>query len=213
MWDELKEELNKEYFKKIMKFIDSELASGKKIAPQRKDLFKIFETVKYEDVKVVILGQDPYPTPGHANGLAFATNDSKTPKSLQNIFKEVQSDIGTLPKNNDLTNWLSQGVFLLNTSLSTIEGETFAHKQIWQPFTDEVIKLLNQRQDPVVFILWGNPAQDKKKFITSKQHLVIETVHPSPLSAYRGFFGSKVFSKANEFLIKNHKDPIDWGNS
>lgn len=213
MWKELSEETNEYYFKNIISFLKKEQAEGKTLAPNKDDIFRVFRSLPYQDVKVVILGQDPYPTPGHANGLAFATNGQQTPKSLLNIFKEIESEFGSKPKSNDLLNWLKQGVFLLNTSLSTIEGKTFAHKEIWQPFTDSVIRKINEKEDPVVFMLWGKPAQDKKRLITSSHHLILESPHPSPLSAYRGFFGSNIFLKCNEFLIKNGKLPIDWTES
>lgn len=213
MWDELKDETEKPYFKKILSFLKSEMRH-KEIAPSKDFIFRAFSLIEYKDVKVVILGQDPYPTKGHANGLAFAVNEGvKTPKSLANIFKEIESDTGKKPSKNDLLGWVDQGVFLLNTSLTTIEGETFAHKDVWQPFTSAVIQKLNERNDPIIFVLWGKPAQDKKKLITNPNHIIIETPHPSPLSAYRGFLGSKMFSKVNHLLEKMGHAPIDWSKA
>lgn len=213
MWIELKQETKKASFSQILSFIKSEIQNGKKITPPLNQIFRVFNEIDFKDVKVVILGQDPYPTPGDANGLAFATNAKKTPKSLVNIFKEIEIEYGVLPKNNNLLNWLKQGVLLLNTSLSTIEGETFAHKEIWQPFTDSVIRSLNDHPNRLVFILWGKYAQEKKKFIDQNKHLILETVHPSPLSAYRGFFNSNIFKKSNTFLKENNIKEIDWTNS
>lgn len=213
MWKELNNVTSSEDFKNILNFLKEEIRKGKKLAPHKDNVFRVFKDQNFNNVKVVILGQDPYPTPGHANGLAFATNASQTPKSLQNIFKEIEMEYGSKPKNNDLLNWQKQGVFLLNTSLSTLEGETFAHKKIWQSFTDAVIRSINDRKDPVVFMLWGKPAQDKAKLITNPKHLILMTSHPSPLSAHRGFLGSNIFKQCNDFLEKHRINSIDWTKS
>lgn len=166
----------------------------------------------YDDVKVVILGQDPYHEKGQANGLAFSVNNGvKMPPSLKNIFKELQDDIGgELRTNTDLTDWAEQGVFLLNSSLTVIEGRPNSMTDIWNTFTDSIIKLLNSKEKPIVFVLWGKNARSKKKLIDANKHFIIESAHPSPLSAYRGFFGSKPFSKVNEYLISTGQVPIDW---
>lgn len=177
------------------------------------DIFNALNFTSYKDVKVVILGQDPYHGPHQAHGLSFSVQpDVKIPPSLVNIYKELHDDLGCyIPNNGYLKKWADQGILLLNTSLTVRAGEANSHRNIgWVTFTDKIIELLNQRQDPVVFILWGNNAISKETLITSPQHYIIKSVHPSPLSASRGFFGSKPFSKTNDFLIKNNKTPIDW---
>lgn len=182
------------------------------IYPNSADIYNAFMKTSYDDVKVVILGQDPYHEEGQANGLAFSVNnDVKMPPSLKNIFKELQDDIGgELRTNTDLTDWAEQGVFLLNSSLTVIEGRPNSMADIWNTFTDSIIKLLNDKEKPIVFVLWGKNARDKKKLIDTNKHFIIESAHPSPLSAYRGFFGSKPFSKVNEYLISTGQVPIDW---
>ena len=182
------------------------------IYPNSADIYNAFMKTSYDDVKVVILGQDPYHEEGQANGLAFSVNnDVKMPPSLKNIFKELQDDIGgELRTNTDLTDWAEQGVFLLNSSLTVIEGRPNSMADIWNTFTDSIIKLLNDKEKPIVFVLWGKNARDKKKLIDTNKHFIIESAHPSPLSAYRGFFGSKPFSKVNEYLISSGQVPIDW---
>lgn len=182
------------------------------IYPNSADIYNSFKKTSYDDVKVVILGQDPYHEEGQANGLAFSVNNGvKMPPSLKNIFKELQDDIGgELRTNPDLTDWAEQGVFLLNSSLTVIEGRPNSMADIWNTFTDSIIKLLNSKEKPIIFVLWGKNARNKKKLIDTNKHFIIESAHPSPLSAYRGFFGSKPFSKVNEYLISTGQVPIDW---
>ena len=211
-WDlVLKEELNKEYFKNILSTV-SKLYEEKIIYPPKKDVFNAFR-LSYKDIKVVILGQDPYHGEGEAHGYAFSCLKTPIPPSLKNIYKELYDDLH-IEKDmtkGDLTSWVKQGVMLLNTGLTVEKDKPNSHKNIgWSIFTDEVIKKLNERETPLVFILWGNNAREKKKYITNNKHLVIESAHPSPFSARYGFFGSRPFSKTNEFLIKNHKTPIKW---
>lgn len=211
-WDlVLKEELNKEYFKNILSTV-SKLYEEKIIYPPKKDVFNAFR-LSYKDIKVVILGQDPYHGEGEAHGYAFSCLKTPIPPSLKNIYKELYDDLH-IEKDmtkGDLTSWVKQGVMLLNTGLTVEKDKPNSHKNIgWSIFTDEVIKKLNERETPLVFILWGNNAREKKKFITNNKHLVIESAHPSPFSARYGFFGSRPFSKTNEFLIRNHKTPIKW---
>lgn len=182
------------------------------IYPSSANIYNAFKKTSYDDVKVVILGQDPYHEEGQANGLAFSVNNGvKLPPSLKNIFKELQDDIGgELRTNPDLTDWAKQGVFLLNSSLTVIEGRPNSMADIWNTFTDSIIKLLNSKEKPIIFVLWGKNARNKKKLIDTNKHFIIESAHPSPLSAYRGFFGSKPFSKVNEYLISTGQVPIDW---
>ena len=182
------------------------------IYPSSANIYNAFKKTSYDDVKVVILGQDPYHEEGQANGLAFSVNNGvKMPPSLKNIFKELQDDIGgELRTNPDLTDWAKQGVFLLNSSLTVIEGRPNSMADIWNTFTDSIIKLLNSKEKPIIFVLWGKNARNKKKLIDTNKHFIIESAHPSPLSAYRGFFGSKPFSKVNEYLISTGQVPIDW---
>ena len=212
-WDEvLKEELKKDYFRKLGIFVKSEYKS-KICFPQYKDIFNALRYTDYDDVKVVILGQDPYHGTGEAHGLSFSVHDNiKRPPSLANIFKELETDLGIKKENNDLTGWAKQGVLLLNSIMSVVKDKPLSHKEKgWEIFTDNIIKKLNEREKPIVFILWGGYARSKKQLITNKNHYIIESVHPSPLSAYNGFFGSHPFSKTNNFLIKNNIEPIDWG--
>ena len=212
-WDLiLKEEFKKEYFKKIESFLDKAY-NEKNIYPPREDIFKALELSSYQDTKVVILGQDPYYNYGQAQGLSFSVNNGiKLPPSLRNIYKEMETDIGIKPvSNGSLISWAKQGVLLLNASLTVEDKKPNSHKSIgWQIFTDKIISLLNERQEPLVFILWGNFAKSKKSLISNQRHLIIESAHPSPLSARHGFFGSKPFSKTNEFLKKNNIKEIDW---
>lgn len=211
-WDiVLSEEIEKEYFKKLLKNV-SELYKAKIIYPLKKDVFNAFR-LSYKDIKVVILGQDPYHGEGEAHGYAFSCLKTSIPPSLKNIYKELYDDLHIQKDitNGDLTSWVKQGVMLLNTGLTVEKDKPNSHKNLgWHTFTDEVIKKLNEREDPVVFILWGNNAREKKKLITNQNHLVIESAHPSPFSARNGFFGSRPFSKTNNFLIKNNKKPINW---
>lgn len=211
-WDNvLNDEIHKEYFLKILYEL-RELYKVKTIYPQQKDIFNAFH-LPYKDVKVVILGQDPYHGEGEAHGYAFSTHAKKLPPSLKNIYKELYADLGIEKDytNGDLTNWQKQGVMLLNTGLTVEKDKPNSHKNIgWHEFTDVVIQKLNEKDEPVVFILWGNNAREKKKYITNPKHLVIESAHPSPFSANNGFFGSKPFSKTNEFLKKNNMKEIEW---
>ena len=184
----------------------------KDIFPPQKQIFNAFH-LPYKDVKVVILGQDPYHGVGEAHGFAFSTLSSKLPPSLKNIYKELYDDLGIEKdyNNGDLTPWVKQGVMLLNTGLTVEKDKPNSHKNLgWHEFTDVVIQKLNEKNEPVVFILWGNNAREKKKFITNPKHLIIESAHPSPFSAYNGFFGSKPFSRTNEFLKKNNMEEIKW---
>lgn len=212
-WDTvLDSEFKKEYFYNLLKFVQGEYAR-KTIYPSKKEVFRAFRYTPYKNVKVVILGQDPYHGEGQAEGLSFSVPKGiKKPPSLVNIFKELESDLGCkMPNTGSLVPWAKQGVLLLNTVLTVIKDQAASHKDIgWEVFTDEVIKKINEKEEPVVFILWGSYARSKKKYITNPKHLVIESAHPSPLSAYNGFFGSKPFSKTNEFLIKNNLKPINW---
>lgn len=211
-YDLLKDEFEKDYYKKLRTFLIEEYRHHT-IYPNMYDIFNALNFTPYKDVKVVILGQDPYHGPHQAHGLSFSVQpDVKIPPSLVNIYKELHADLGCyIPNNGYLKKWADQGVLLLNTSLTVRAGEANSHRNIgWGTFTDKIIELLNQRQNPIVFILWGNNAISKEKFITNPQHYIIKSVHPSPLSASRGFFGSKPFSKTNAFLIKNNKAPIDW---
>ena len=211
-WDIiLGEEIEKVYFKQILKNVN-ELYQTKTIFPLKKDVFNAFR-LSYKDIKVVILGQDPYHGEGEAHGYAFSCLKTPIPPSLKNIYKELYDDLHIQKDitNGDLTTWVKQGVMLLNTCLTVEKDKPNSHKNLgWHTFTDEVIKKLNEREDPIVFILWGNNAREKKKFITNNKHLVIESAHPSPFSARNGFFGSKPFSKTNEFLKQNKKLPIKW---
>ena len=214
-WDEiLKEDFESEYYAKIREFLKKEYAT-KTIYPSMYDIFNALKYTSYKDTRVVILGQDPYHEIGQAHGLSFSVKKGvKIPPSLVNIYKELNSDIGmSIPNHGELTSWARQGVLLLNATLTVREGQANSHKDIgWAIFTDEVIKKLDLLDSPIVFILWGANARSKKKYITNKNHLVIESAHPSPLSAYNGFFGSKPFSRANEFLIKNGALPINWNS-
>ena len=206
----LKEQLPEGYFKQINQFLDQVYASGT-IYPPREKVFQALKTTNLEEVKVVILGQDPYHGPGQAQGLSFSVpDDIPAPPSLQNILKELLEDVG-VKTSHDLTPWAEQGVLLLNACLTVPAGQANGHAgQIWEPFTDAVIKVVNELVKPVVFILWGSYARKKKPLITHDRHLVLESAHPSPLSAYRGFFGSQPFSKTNQFLKEAGREPIDW---
>lgn len=213
-WDIiLKDELRKPYFKKLGIFVKNEY--GKKtVYPEYKNIFNALRLTDYDEVKVVILGQDPYHGPNEAHGLSFSVQKGvKRPPSLENIFKELKSDLGIERTNNDLTDWAKEGVFLLNSIMTVVKDSPLSHKDKgWEIFTDELIKLLNKREKPIVFILWGSYARSKKTLITNKNHYIIEAPHPSPLSAYRGFFGSKPFSKTNNFLVEHGIPPIKWGD-
>ena len=211
-WDNiLSGEIKKEYFTSIINAVDN-LYKEKEIYPKKEDIFNAFK-IPYRDVKVVILGQDPYHGEGEAHGYAFSCLKKPIPPSLKNIYKELYSDLGVEKDmtNGDLTPWANQCVMLLNAGLTVEKDKPNSHKDLgWNKFTDAVISKLNEREDPIVFILWGNFAREKAKLITNPQHLVIESAHPSPFSARNGFFGSKPFSKTNEFLKKNNKKEINW---
>ncbi len=212
-WDVLlEEEFKKTYFRNLGIFVKNEYKT-KTIYPEYKNIFNALRYTDYDDVKVVILGQDPYHGKNEAHGLSFSVRKGvKTPPSLQNIFKELYNDLGIKKQTTDLTPWAKQGVFLLNSILTVVKDTPLSHKEKgWETFTDNLIKLLNKREKPIVFILWGSYARSKKTLITNKKHYIIESVHPSPLSASRGFFGSKPFSKTNAFLEKNGIKKIDWG--
>lgn len=211
-WDiYLKEEVEKEYFQNLITFVKQEY-KNKIIFPPSKDVFRALKLTDYDNVKVVILGQDPYHGENEANGLCFSvSNNVKRPPSLENIFKELKNDLNISKENNDLENWAKQGVFLLNSIMTVEKDKPLSHKEKgWELFTDKIISLLNEREKPIVFILWGNYARSKKKIITNPNHLILESPHPSPLSAFRGFFGSKPFSLANNFLEKNNIKKIEW---
>lgn len=212
-WDTiLAEEFKQEYFLELQDFLQAE-AEINHVFPPQEDIFNALKLTGYKDVKVVILGQDPYHGKEQANGLAFSVKEGvKRPASLTNIFKELKDDLDVeMPEDNSLESWARQGVLLLNVVLTVREGAANSHKEKgWELFTDRIIKSLNEREKPLVFILWGANARSKKKLLTNVRHLVLESPHPSPLSAYSGFWGSKPFSKANEFLMKNNNEFIDW---
>lgn len=212
-WKEFfKEETKKEYFLNLESFLSKEYQNNK-VYPSRENLFNCFRLTSLEDVKVVILGQDPYHQPSQAHGLSFSVQRGvKIPPSLRNIFKEINNDTGAaIPSHGDLTYLAKQGVLLLNTILTVEDSKPLSHQNKgWEIFTDRVIDQVNNSKQPIVFLLWGNNSRNKKELITNKEHLVLEAPHPSPFSSYHGFFGCKHFSKANEFLIKNNLKPIDW---
>ena len=212
-WDGLLySEFQKEYYIKLREFLKNEYAT-QTIYPEMGNIFNALKYTAYEDVKAVILGQDPYHGPNQAHGLCFSVQKGvKAPPSLQNMFKELNSDLGIpIPKSGELTSWARQGVLLLNTVLTVRAGHANSHKGMgWEIFTDRVIELLNMREKPIVFLLWGGPAKTKTKLITNPNHHILSTVHPSPLSAYNGFFGCKHFSKTNEILRSMGEKEIDW---
>ena len=208
--DAIKEYLPEHYYGKVKAFLAQVYQQGTVYPPQDK-VFAALQKTSLENVRVVILGQDPYHGPNQAQGLSFSVpDDLPAPPSLQNILKELEDDIGHRA-HHDLTTWAEQGVLLLNACLTVPAGNANGHAGlIWEPFTDAIIRLVNDLDRPVVFILWGGYARKKKALITNGQHLVIESAHPSPLSSYRGFFGSRPFSKTNAFLTKHQEAPIDW---
>ena len=212
-WHEiLKTEFDKPYYKALEKFLENEYQT-KTVYPCAENVFNALNAVKYNDVKVVIIGQDPYHEPGQAQGLCFSVpKNIKIPPSLVNIYKEIEGDIGQkCASHGDLSSWAKQGVLLLNSVLTVRKGEAFSHRNKgWEEFTKAIVNVLAQREKPLVFILWGASAQKMGKSIDENKHCVLKSVHPSPLSAYGGFFGCRHFSKANEFLLKNGFEPIDW---
>ena len=208
----LKEEFGKEYYKKLYQTVNEEYKTHV-IYPPADDLFNAFHFTPLHEVKVVILGQDPYHNEGQAHGLCFSVQKGvEIPPSLLNIYKELQDDLNcTMPSSGYLKKWADQGVLLLNTVLTVRAHEANSHKGIgWEEFTDAAIRILNEQDRPIVFMLWGSNAREKKKMLNNPKHLILEAPHPSPLSAYRGFFGCRHFSKCNAVLIKNGLDPIDW---
>jgi uracil-DNA glycosylase len=205
-------EFKKPYYKELYKFVKKEYSTSL-IFPKPEDIFNAFHLTPLHKVKVVILGQDPYHNDNQAHGLSFSVPKGVTiPASLQNIYKEMHDDIGTyIPDNGNLEKWAKQGVLLLNTVLTVRAHQAASHQgHGWEEFTDAVIQAVNKEDRPIVFILWGTPARHKKIMLNNSKHLILESPHPSPLSAYRGFFGSRPFSQTNEFLIKNGEKPIDW---
>ena len=211
-WDEiLSGEFTSEYYLKLREFLKKEYFT-KTVFPPMDDIFNALKYTPYENVKVVILGQDPYHEKGQAEGLCFSVPKGvKAPPSLVNIFKEIKDDVGIDNRSPNLINWAKQGVLLLNTSLTVREGQANSHSNKgWEILTDNIIKKLNEREKPIVFLLWGANARSKAALIENKRHLVLCCAHPSPLSAYNGFFGCRHFSKTNDFLIKNGEMPIDW---
>jgi len=208
----LADEFEKPYMIELKKFLIEE-KKYYTIYPAGKNIFNAYNTTSFDDVKVVIIGQDPYHGPNQAHGLCFSVlNGVPFPPSLQNIFKELVDDIGCeYPKTSELTSWAKQGVFLINAVLSVRAGQANSHRDKgWEKFTDATIKAISEKKENVVFILWGRPAQQKEKLIDSSKHFIIKAPHPSPLSAYRGFFGSKPFSKTNAYLLSHGLDPIQW---
>ena len=212
-WDDiLANEFNSEYYSKLRKFLDYEYQNYT-IYPLPQYIYTALRLTTYKDTKVLILGQDPYHEINQAHGLAFSVNKNvDIPPSLVNIYKELHDDIGcNIPNHGYLVDWAKQGILLLNTVLTVRAHQANSHKnQGWERLTDAIIVELNKKETPMVFILWGANARSKKSLITNKKHLILESVHPSPLSAYNGFFGSKPFSKTNKFLIENNETPIDW---
>lgn len=212
-WDGiLKGEFEKEYYLKLREFLKYEY-SHYEVYPNMYDIFNSLKYTSYNSVKAVILGQDPYHEPGQAHGLCFSVKKgTPLPPSLRNIYKELYSDLGIPPaKHGELISWAQNGVLMMNTVLTVRRGQANSHKNHgWEIFTDRVIELLNRREKPIVFILWGANARSKTKLITNPNHFILQSAHPSPLSAYNGFFGNKHFSKTNEFLVQHGIEPIDW---
>lgn len=208
----LKDEFGKEYYRDLFKFVISEY-NTRKVFPPSEDIFNAFHLTPFSETKVVILGQDPYHNDGQAHGLCFSVRpDVEIPPSLLNIYQELHDDLGCyIPNNGYLVKWAKQGVLMLNTVLTVRAHVANSHRgKGWENFTDAVIRALNKENRPIVFILWGRPAQMKKEMLDNPNHLILEAPHPSPLSAYRGFFGSKPFSKTNDFLVSHQLKPIDW---
>ena len=212
-WDAvLKEEYEKNYFKNIAMFINKEYKE-KIVYPPKRDILRALKLTDYNDVKVVILGQDPYHGPGQAQGYSFSVpSNFPLPPSLQNMYKELENEYQTpVHRTGDLTDWAKQGVLLMNTILTVEEHKPLSHQDKgWQNFTNEALRWINEKDGPVVFLLWGSKAIQAKKLLTNPKHLILTSPHPSPLSAYRGFFGNNHFKLANEYLIKNNETPIQW---
>lgn len=212
-WNEqLRGEMEKDYFQALMSFVKKEYEDHK-VYPKQDDIFNSLKYTSYADVKVVLLGQDPYHGPGQAHGLSFSVQPGvRIPPSLRNIYKELQDDLGCkIPNNGYLEKWARQGVLLLNTVLTVYAGQAHSHKgKGWERFTDAIISCLNEHKEPVIFLLWGKPAQEKIKLIDTAKHIIITSPHPSPLSARKGFFGSKPFSQVNARLRKQGREVIDW---
>ena len=209
---ELKDEFSKPYYKELYNFVKNEY-NTRVVYPPADDIFNALHLTPLKDVKVLILGQDPYHEVNQAHGLCFSVlPGNQTPPSLQNIYKELHDDIGcNIPNNGYLSKWAKQGVLLLNTVLTVRAHQAFSHKgKGWETFTDRIIEALNKQDRPIVYMLWGSPAQAKASMLDNPQHLILKAPHPSPLSAYRGFFGCKHFSKCNEFLKAHDIEPIDW---
>ncbi len=209
----LRDEFAQPYMAELRAFLLAEKAAGKRIFPKGSEWFRALDLTPPDAVRVVILGQDPYHGPGQAHGLCFSVRpDVRIPPSLQNIYKELRDDLGIAPANHGfLEHWAKQGVLLLNSVLTVEQGMAASHQgQGWERFTDAVVRLVNDRSEPVVFLLWGGHAQKKALAVDSTRHLVLKAAHPSPLSAYNGFFGCRHFSQANEFLIAHGQPPIDW---
>lgn len=208
----LKPEFAKPYYAELFQFVKNEYAT-RQIFPPSDDIFNAFHLTPLHEVKVVILGQDPYHNDGQAHGLCFSVKpDVDIPPSLVNIYQELHDDLGCyIPNNGYLTKWAKQGVLMLNTVLTVRAHQANSHRGMgWEQFTDAAIRILNEQDRPIVFILWGSPAQKKAQMLNNPKHLILKAPHPSPLSAYRGFFGSRPFSQTNEFLVKNGLEPIDW---
>ncbi len=212
-WEKaLQEEFSKEYYRKLFLFVREEYKKGI-VYPSSDEIFTAFHLTPLDKVKVVILGQDPYHNAGQAHGLCFSVKPQvDIPPSLVNIYQELHDDLGCkIPNHGYLTSWAEQGVLMLNTVLTVQAHKPMSHRGVgWEEFTNAAIAKVNEQDRPIVFILWGKPAQEKEKMLTNPKHLVLKAPHPSPLSAYRGFFGSRPFSKANDFLVKNGAEPIDW---
>ncbi|KEI71400.1 uracil-DNA glycosylase [Endozoicomonas elysicola] len=209
----LQDEFTKEYMQTLRRFLQNEKAQGKMIYPKGGEYFRAMDLTPFEQVKVVIIGQDPYHGPGQAHGLSFSVcPDVAIPPSLVNMYKELESDLGIPPaKHGFLEHWAQQGVLLLNSVLTVEHKQAASHQgRGWEAFTDRIVAVLNEQRENVVFILWGSYAQKKGRFIDTGKHLVLKSVHPSPLSAYRGFFGSRPFSQANNYLVHHDIQPIDW---
>ncbi|MDC9032117.1 uracil-DNA glycosylase [Columbia Basin potato purple top phytoplasma] len=211
MWQTfIAQEKKKKYFQNIMRFIKNEIKKEKKIYPPLQNVFEAFSLTSFQDVKVVILGQDPYFSINQAHGLSFSTQSKITPSSLRNIFKELKNDLNLISYNNNLTSWALKGVLLLNSILTVESEKPLSHKNIgWEEFTKNIFKFLNKK-NKIVYILWGKSAQEYEKYIDIDKNYILKSPHPSPFSAYKGFFGSKPFSKTNSYLIKNKILPIDW---